>query len=146
MTERRGNYRCRDFMTPARKYQEIRRGITDKVLYEIAGIVLDRMGLDKAITREELAVRVFGTFTTTTDRKVRLAIKELFKKHGIPIGAISAQAGYFIITSDFERDIVKNDHVKRRDEENEFIRLLDNIDLDEEHQPPEPENQMGLFK
>ncbi len=130
--------------SPTKKYMEIRRGITDQLLFDVAGILLEHPGMDKAITREELSMRLFGEFTDSTDRRVRLAIKKLFKEHGIPFGAVSTQAGYFLIRTSAERDLVKQDFVSRRDQENEMIRLLDNIDLEEEPRKPEPVGQIGL--
>ena len=139
--ERRERYAS----NPGQKYREILREINDQLLYQVAVIIIDRaITRNPTVTREELARTILGAFTPTTDRKIRKIVKILFKEKGIPIGATSTQTGYFLITTEDQRDAVKRDHVSRRDEENETIRLLDNIDFGREHKPPEPVNQIGL--
>ncbi|HAL17415.1 MAG TPA: hypothetical protein DCP32_11900 [Anaerolineaceae bacterium] len=137
--------RDRHAVSPVQKYREILRGINDQLLYQVAAMIIDRaITRNPTVTREELARTILGAFTTTTDRKIRKIVKILFKEKGIPIGATSTQTGYFLITNETQRDAVKKDHVSRRDEENETIRLLDNIDFGREYKPPEPVNQPGL--
>lgn len=139
--ERRERYAS----NPAQKYREILREINDQLLYQVAVIIIDRaLTRNPTVTREELARTILGAFTPTTDRKIRKIVKILFKEKGIPIGATSTQTGYFLITTATQRDAVKKDHVSRRDEENETIRLLDNIDFGREYKPPEPVSQPGL--
>jgi len=139
--ERRERYAS----NPVQKYREILRGIDDTLLYQVAVMIIDRGTTSiTTVTREELARTILGAFTPTTDRKIRKMVKILFKEKGIPIGATSTQTGYFLITNETQRDAVKKDHVGRRDEENETIRLLDNIDFGQEYKPPEPVSQPGL--
>lgn len=139
--ERRERYAS----NPVQRYREILRGINDTLMYQVAVMIIDRAPTrNPTVTREELARTILGAFTTTTDRKIRKMVKILFKEKGIPIGATSTQTGYFLITNEVQRDAVKKDHVGRRDEENETIRLLDNIDFGREIKPPDSVNQIGL--
>ncbi|HWR66991.1 MAG TPA: hypothetical protein VN364_12820 [Bellilinea sp.] len=139
--ERRERYAS----NPVQKYREILRGINDQLMYQVAVVIIDRAATrNPTVTREELARTILGAFNSTTDRKIRKMVKILFKEKGIPIGATSTQTGYFLITNETQRDAVKKDHIGRRDEENETIRLLDNIDFGREIKPPEPINQIGL--
>ena len=140
--ERRERYAS----NPVQKYREILRGINDQLLYQVAVMIIDRAATrNPAISREELARTIFPKVEfKTADRRIRKMVKILFKEKGIPIGATSTQTGYFLITNEVQRDAVKKDHIGRRDEENETIRLLDNIDFGREYKPPEPVNQPGL--
>jgi len=153
MSEIRGRYltpnertrRERYGVNPVQRYREILRGINDQLLYQVAVVIIDRsISRNPVVTREELAHTILGSFTTTTDRKIRKIVKILFKEKGIPIGATSTQAGYFLITNEEQRDAVKKDHIGRRDEENETIRLLDNIDFGKTYEPPAAARQEGL--
>ena len=140
MTESRSKY------SPTRAWLEIQRSITHPVLYKVYGEIMTHRGKDNAITREQLSEAVFGEFTKTNDRRIRNAIKRLFTEYALPVGATSGQAGYYIITTEAEREAVKEDAVRRRDAENEFIRLIDNLDLETEPAPPTGEGvQIGLF-
>ena len=139
MTEQRAKY------SPTRAWLEIQRSITHPVLYKVYGVVMMHRGKENAVTREQLAEAVFGEFNKTNDRRIRNAIKRLFTEYALPVGATSGQAGYYIIATEAEREAVRADAVARRDAENEFIRLIDNIDLDTEPDPPAAIEQIGLF-
>ncbi len=71
------------------------RFTTDELNERVLAIILaENPILEHRITKEMLAVRIYGYYNPTVDRNVRDSIKEL-RDNGYPIISTSGKAGYY---------------------------------------------------
>lgn len=84
-------------------YRKLASEISNKDMRNELCALAGHVGKKNPITRRELAVSVYGKYTSGTDRKVRDIIPMLLDDCGIAIAATSSKAGYYICENDEER-------------------------------------------
>jgi hypothetical protein len=109
---------------PREFYAALIENISVDDVKQVAKIMLSYVGEENAVTLKALAIRIFGEFTTNTERKTRLILEELVTKYRFPIGAYSGKSGRWLCKNKEEIDLVVADLESRRNATANRIRAL----------------------
>jgi len=95
-------------------YQKYLREIDDHLVYQVGKIILEHVGLSKAIRREDLVRMIQIRFPSLSehDRKVRRAIEQL-RGAGWLIGSSTSGEGYYTISSQAEYEEFRRQYTAR---------------------------------
>lgn len=91
-------------MNPSEFYHDLITSIKEDDVYTIANILADHVGQENAITLKDLAVKAFGEFTVSTERKTRELLEQLTKDHHLPVCSFSGKSGRWLAANDEEKE------------------------------------------
>lgn len=126
--------------TPREIYRRMVAQIKPADIRLVAACMEDHIGIDNAVLLPDLASRV-----GKHERAVRSILSTLVVEYGIPIGAVSGDAGRFVIASEDERQAVVGDLASRVKKTNERIRALREAKLVGRVEPMPRAETMLLF-
>jgi hypothetical protein len=109
---------------PREFYAALIENISVDDIKQVAKIMLSYVGEENAVTLKALTIRIFGEFTTNTERKTRLILEELVTKYHFPIGAYSGKSGRWLCKNKDEIELVVADLESRRNATANRIRAL----------------------
>ena len=104
-------------------YEDIKARTPENIHLDIKAILAFHVGADNAITKEQLSLRMFGKYTSSTDRQIRDAVADLVIYFDEPIVTNTTSGGfYFAGTADeIDQNIADNqarvDQLQKRIEE-----------------------------
>jgi hypothetical protein len=82
-------------------YESIKARAPEDIHLNIKAILVFHVGADNAISKEELSRRMFGKYTSSTDRQIRDAVAELVIFFDEPIVTNTVTGGfYYAATAD----------------------------------------------
>jgi hypothetical protein len=91
-------------------YEDIKARAPENIHLDIKAILAFHVGADNAITKEQLSMRMFGKYTSSTDRQIRDAVADLVIYFDEPIVTNTVTGGfYFAGTADeIDQNIADN--------------------------------------
>lgn len=111
-------------MKPVEFYQNLLAQIDEEDLRAVARVMLEHIGMERAIALPELARAAFGEYNVSTERKARILLEELVTRYHWPVGAHSGKPGRWLCENNAELDQVIRDLEARRNALDERIRAL----------------------
>jgi hypothetical protein len=76
-------------------YESIKVRAPEDIHLNIKAILVFHVGADNAITKQELSQKIFGKYTTSTDRQIRDAVAELVIFFDEPIVTNTITGGFY---------------------------------------------------
>lgn len=105
-------------------YKNLLSTIQERDIKNVAFVMLSHIGEDNSITLKALAMRVYGEFTDSTERKTRAVLEDLVTRYRFPVGASSGKSGRWLCKDRQEIEKVVSDLESRRDATNNRIACL----------------------
>lgn len=109
---------------PRNFYTSLLATIQESDIRAVAAVMLSHIGEENSVTLKALAMRVYGEFTASSERKTRSVLEELVTRYRFPIGAYSGKAGRWLCKDRNEIEQVVADLESRRDATNNRIACL----------------------
>lgn len=97
-------------------YKSIKNKTTEDIYKDIRGILSFHVGAENSITKQELSQKIFGRYTTSTDRQIRDAVADLVVIHDEPIVTNTVTGGFYYAGTPDEIDENIADNLARIDQ------------------------------